>query len=73
MAKLDLEDLPDEATREEEITGAAQGAPLEGAEPGAQVVKGDPSAKGGGPGGEKELKGADALGSSDADIGRGAD
>jgi hypothetical protein len=73
MAKPDLRDLPDEAVREEEITGEAKGAPLEGPEPGAEVVEGDPRLKGGGPGGAHELKGADALGGSDADIGRGAD
>jgi hypothetical protein len=64
--------LPDVAVREEDITGQPQGAPLT-AEPGQEVVQGDPSMKGGGPGGEKELKGPDALGGSDADLGRGGD
>lgn len=42
-------------------------------EPAGGVTEGDPSLVGGGPGGEKELAGADALGGSDADIGRGGD
>jgi hypothetical protein len=37
------------------------------------VTPGDPSKIGGGPGGPSELAGADALGGSDCDIGRGAD
>ena len=43
------------------------------AETAGDVTEGDPSMVGGGPGGEKELAGADALGGSDADIGRGGD
>lgn len=63
---------PDEAVREEDITGEPQSPPPNLARDG-DMVPGDPSVKGGGPGGEKELAGADALGGSDADIGRGAD
>ena len=64
--------LPDEAVREEDITGEPPGPPPNPARDG-DMIPGDPSVKGGGPGGEKELVGPDALGGSDADIGRGAD
>lgn len=64
--------LPDEAVREEDITGEPQGPAPSQARDG-DIIRGDPAVKGGGPGGEDELAGADALGGSDADIGRGAD
>jgi hypothetical protein len=53
--------------------GVGDTDPEERGEERGGVTPGDPSSVGGGPGGPEELAGADALGGSDADIGRGGD